>query len=442
MTTLRDLKRALALLCLGTLSFLPAAPALAKKAVAPPPEIRSFEMDPVDKVGAGAELFFRVQGTAGARSTVRVSGVSRTLVLQEVDDGVYEGSYTLRPNDRATPNSSATTTLRRNGRSATATIGRLVAAAPAAQPAAPAQPPKPVTLAISRFNAAQVDKLEPGTELKFTVDGTPGAKASFSIENVIANVPMRETSAGHYEGSYTVRGLDRLTAGVPVTATLELNGQATHANLGRQSLLVDSKPPVIRNLYPRDGDTVTSGPVSISATFDDRGGVGVDPSTVKIVFGGRDVTANATVTKDYFTYRTDLAPGSYAAEVNAKDLAGNAVRSAWSFVVQAPAPTVVPLEVTSHHQNSVVAPGRIEVAGRTAPGATVHVEVTGMASLVGMVGLSDKIYTEDVTADSSGRFSFGFTPALSAPGIRYEIDLHAEIQGRSKDMKLVLFRQK
>ena len=439
MTTFRELKRMLLLVCAGTFAFLPAAPALAKRAAAPPPEIRSFEMDAVDKVAAGTELFFRVQGTAAGRTTVRVSGVTRTLVLQEVDDGVYEGAYVLRANDRATPNSTATATLRRNGRTATATMGRLAAAAPAP---APAQPAKPVTLAISRFAATQVDKIEPGTELKFTLDGTPGAKASFAIENVISGVAMRETTAGHYEGSYTVRRLDRLTAGVPVTATLELNGQSTHANLSRQSLLVDTKPPVIKNLYPRDGDTVTSGPVSISATFDDQGGLGVDPKTVKVVVGGRDVTSNSTVTKDYVTYRTDLNPGSYAAEVTAKDQAGNTVRSAWSFVVQAPAPTVVPLEVTSHHQNSVVAPGRIEVAGRTAPGATVHIEVTGMASLVGMVGISDKIYSDQITADSTGRFSFGFTPALSAPGMRYEIDLRAEIGGRSKDMKLVLFRQK
>src|SRR5688572_27072634 len=73
------------------------ADAAPKKKAPPPPQITAFEMEQAEKVAPGAELFFRVEGTPGSRATVRIGGVSRTLVLQEVDDGVYEGGYTLRP---------------------------------------------------------------------------------------------------------------------------------------------------------------------------------------------------------------------------------------------------------------------------------------------------------------------------------------------------------
>jgi hypothetical protein len=426
------------LLAVACLAFAPFAPAAAKKAQ-PSPQISSFVMEPVDKVAAGTELFFRVQGTANARATVRVAGVSRTLVLQEVDDGVYEGSYVLRANDRATGNSSATTTLRLKGRASTATLARL--GAPGAPPAAtpPAPPPKPGAPTISAFSVAPIDKIEPGAELKFTLTGTPGAKASVTIKNVVSNVPMREMRSGHYEGGYTIRRADRLGDDVPVVATLELAGQSVHRELGRQSLLADSKPPQIKNVYPRDGETMSSGPISISGTFDDQGGLGVDPKTVRLQVGGRDVTGAATITKDYFTYRAELAAGNYPVEVTVKDLAGNAGRSAWSFAVQAQTAATLPLEITSHRQNSVVAPGRIDIAGRTAPGATVDVEAVGMVALAGKFGISNRLHSERLKADGNGNFGFSFAP-LNVPGMRIEIRLKAERGGQTRDMQLVLFR--
>ncbi len=436
--SLRTLHRWITLGCAAAgLAFLPAGQALAKgKPAAPPPAITAFELEPVNQVAAGTELFFRVQGTANGRVTVRVAGVTRTLVLQEVDEGTYEGGYVLRPNDRATAASTASATLRRSSRSTTVTMGRLAAPVPPQAQQVPKPPAQP--LAISRFNATPVERFEPGGELKFQLDGTPGAKASFSIENVIANVPMREASAGHYEGSYTIRRLDHIPNGMQVVATLEANGQAVKSSLGRASVLVDTRPPVVRNVHPRDGDTLTSGPLSVSGTFDDQGGLGVDPKTVKLVVGGRDVTSQATITRDSFTYRTELNPGSYAAEVTARDAAGNVVRSAWSFVVQAAAGPLA-LDVQTPQQNAVVPRGRLEVRGRTAPGATVTIDAKGYASLAGVVGISQPLYKDTTTADANGNFSFGFTSPFNAPGLRMEMNLKAEQGGRTRETTLVVF---
>ena len=69
---------ALALGLLPMLCFLGPAEAAPRKQ---PPTISAFEMEPVDRLATGAEMFFRLQGTPGARATVRVAGVNRTIIL-------------------------------------------------------------------------------------------------------------------------------------------------------------------------------------------------------------------------------------------------------------------------------------------------------------------------------------------------------------------------
>jgi hypothetical protein len=130
--------------------------------------------------------------------------------------------------------------------------------------------------------------------------------------------------------------------------------------------------------------------------------------------------------------------------VTARDAAGNPVRSTWNFVVEQQPTAAVgfPLEVTSHTANSIVAPGPLHVRGRTAPNATVDVEVTGLASVAGMIGVSQKLYSERVTADGAGHFAFSFQPQLQVPGMRYEVDLKATSGNQTRDNRLVLFQQR
>ena len=44
---------------------------------AAPPEIRHFEADPVDVLGPGTELSFRLEGTPKAQATVSMSGIKQ-----------------------------------------------------------------------------------------------------------------------------------------------------------------------------------------------------------------------------------------------------------------------------------------------------------------------------------------------------------------------------
>ncbi len=419
-----------------------------------PPEIENFYVEPVERLTPGAELVFTVEGTPRGQASVRIPGVNRNVPLKEVRRGVYEGSYTVRTRDQIADQASVRVTLRARGvavseryRLAASGAGPAVPPAAAAPQPAPPPPaaatPQPAALAIERFTVTPIAKIEPGADLRFALIGTPGATATFTIENVVKSVPMREVARGRYEGSYTIRRLDSFPPAVSILATLEAGGQAIGTRLA-QSLLADARPPSVRNVSPQQGETIAAGaPVSVSATFDDSGGVGVDAKSVRVIIGGRDVTSAATITPQFFNFRGDLQPGTYPVEVQARDLAGNAVRHTWTFTVAPQAPAAaLPLQIVSHPNNAPIGSGATEVRGRTAPDATVDVQVQAIASVAGMFGVRQPVYEQSLRADPAGNFAFRFQPQYAVPGTRYEIAIRASKGSLSRDLQLVLFQQR
>ncbi|MES2383877.1 MAG: hypothetical protein V4593_04965 [Pseudomonadota bacterium] len=437
-TQLRNHIAALFLL-LPAASVMLAVPA---SALAQPaqPELRSLQVATDDGLNAGARLDFTVEGTPRGQASLRLRGVPRNIVLKETARGVYTGSYTLQRQDRISESSAVRATLKVRNRSVGADYSLPAGIANSSVAVAPT-----TGLKIDRFSVAPVDKLEPGAELRFTVNGMPGGTAEFDIPGVVSNVPMREVRPGVYEGAYTIRRLDNLAPSRPAVATLRAGNRAVTSTLA-QSLMVDAKPPVIRNLSPRDGESVVRGAAtSVSGTFDDVGGVGMDTKSVRILLAGRDVTAASQITAQFFTYRADLPAGRYPVDVSARDLAGNAVRQTWTFDVTAAAnaaPATVLLQVTSPAANASVGSGPVAVSGRTAPGAAVDVKVSAVGTLAGLFGMNQDLLTQRVQADGNGNFSFSFTPQLPLPGTRYEISMTAGKDGMTAtEAKLVLFQK-
>ena len=427
-------------------AFTSSADAASKKAAAP--VIENFTVDPANQLTPGTEIGLVVEGTRKGKASVKIAGVARTINLPEVDDGVYEGSYTVRSSDKISPNAAVRATLKSGSRSTVATVvlraAPAVAAAPPPAAAAPAAPAAPAAGAakIDRFTAAPVDKIEPGVDLKFTMLGTPGGRAVLAIEGVARDIPMKEVKPGQYEASYTVRRLDHFPPSGNIYARLEAGGKPDRARLN-QSLLVAAKPPVLKNLLPRENETVAPGQITVSATFDDSGGVAIDPKSVRILFDGRDVTQNAAITPQFFTYRVSPPPGSHQVQVTSRDTTGNAIRHAWNFTVGAQAPAGVPIEVTSHQNNAQIAGGATDVRGRTAANAQVDVKVTQTASVAGLFGVNQEVFNQTVRADANGNFAFRFQPQINVPGARYEIALKSRTdQAASRDIQLVLFQQK
>lgn len=422
--------------------FLPVATAmlaLPGTAMAQPAaQLRSLEVTSDDGLRAGAELEFKVEGTPGGKVHLRIPGVPRNIVLEEDERGEYTGSYTIRRQDRISPANPIRATLQVRKRTVASNF-RFPAAMTNAQAAAPVP-----ALRIERFAVAPIDKIEPGAELRFSLHGMPGGTAEFNIPGVVDNVPMREVRPGAYEGAYTLRRLDNLTLSRPIVATLRVGDRSVKANLA-QPLTADAKPPVIRNLSPHDGEAVMNGSaISVSGTFDDAGGVGVDPQSVRILLSGRNVTADSEITAQFFTYRANMSTGRYTVDVSARDLAGNAVRKTWGFDVVVPvgaAPTTVPLQVTSHANNAIIDGRTTLVRGRTAPGAMVDVKVTAVAALVGLFGVTQDVLTQKVQADGNGDFSFNIAPQFALPGTRYEVMLVSHKANLTAETRLVLFQK-
>ena len=404
-------------------------------------EVESLDVTSDRDLSPGSELTFTVEGTPRAQASIRIRGVERNIPLREVGRGVYVGRYTISRNDRITENSAIRAMIRLRNRTAVAsyTFPQDIARAAVAVP-----PPVAVApLKIERFSVTPVDRIEPGTELKFSLTGAAGANVEFDIPGVSQNVPMREVRPGVYEGSYTIKRLDNLAPSRPIVATMRLGERAVTQAL-TQPLIADARPPVIRHLSPREGDTVVGRGASVSGTFDDAGGLGVDPKTVRIRLSGRDVTAQSQITPQHFTYRADLPAGRHTVDVAASDLAGNAVRRSWSFDVAASvpaAPATVSLQVTSHANNAQVGSGATLVQGRTAPGAFVDVKVSAIASVVGLFGVNQQVSTQRVQADANGNFSFSFTPQMPLPGTRYEVHIVATHGDVRAEATLVLFQR-
>lgn len=87
-------------------------------------------------------------------------------------------------------------------------------------------------LRVTGFDVEQVDRVEPGAELNFTVWGTPGAAVLVQIDGTRRTVRLDETSAGRYQGSYVVARSDRIGPESRVHANLRRDNRVATSLLG------------------------------------------------------------------------------------------------------------------------------------------------------------------------------------------------------------------
>ncbi len=111
--------------------------------------------------------------------------------------------------------------------------------------------------AVESFGVAQLKSLSPGSELSFTLNGTPGASVRLRIAGATDEVQMYEGQPGAYTGAYTVRTRDRLTAASLVTAMITKDGQTVNVAMD-QSLVQGARSPVPRTVARISDFTVTA----------------------------------------------------------------------------------------------------------------------------------------------------------------------------------------
>ena len=97
---------------------------------------------------------------------------------------------------------------------------------------------------IRDFSVVQIQRVDPGSELEFTLSGSAGAAVVLQIVGSSRTVRMSEVESrpGTYEGSYTVGSSDRVTAKSLVTARMTKDRQTVSATLN-QSVVVGARSP-------------------------------------------------------------------------------------------------------------------------------------------------------------------------------------------------------
>ena len=213
------------------------------------PHIDGFNVDEVRRLSPGAELNFDLYGSPGGSASLRIAGAQRNLNLAEVEPGQYSGTYTISSRDKITARSAVTGNLRLGNQVASAVLSEslLIGVGQHGQNRGPGPAPQ-----ISRFDVQPSPDLSGGSELPFTLRGTPGGKAELNIGGTKGKFFLQEVQSGEYSGTYTVKRSDRIAANSPVTANLLVGQRTTSATLGRPLMLANAAPaPVPLARQPR-----------------------------------------------------------------------------------------------------------------------------------------------------------------------------------------------
>jgi hypothetical protein len=452
---LRSTVAAMMLLAPVAASFI-AQPAHAQaRAAAAAPSITNMALNSDAGLSAGATLRASVIATPNARNaslTLGASGV--TIPLRQDGPGKYTGSYVVRRSDRIDPMQLLTARVTFGERSYSRQFNYPTSFQALAMGAAPASAPGP-GMGIERFVMRPMGRIEPGRELHYRLVGTPGADAFLDIPGVIRGVDLVEVRPGVYEGSYTVRRRDDLDAFGNAVATLRNGNQRATAKVdlrggerefGQQAPARDERPPQITDLLPANGDRIGDrGRTHVSARLSDEGS-GIDRDSVHLRLNGRDVGPDLRVSESEVSYRADLPPGRYTAELTVRDRAGNSTTKSWGFDVapdRVGSGGAIPLAVTSYRDNAVVdAGGNLAIQGRTAPFANVRVQVESVASVGGVLGVTQPVADQTVQADRNGNFGVNVSPrGLPIPGTRYDVRLTATSGSQSAEERLTLIQR-
>jgi hypothetical protein len=190
--------------------------------------IRNVSLNSDGGLRPGATLRVQVYGTPGARWANVMLGDALRVPLQERAPGEYVGTHVIARGEHIDP--SRLMTVRAGwGEGPVALAFNFP---PSFQALAMGAAPAVAETLVNSFAVSQTEDLEPGTVVHFRLEGTPRARASVDIPDVVAGLPLREVRPGFYVGSYTVRRSDDPDAFADARAVLRNGDQRAVARLG------------------------------------------------------------------------------------------------------------------------------------------------------------------------------------------------------------------
>lgn len=196
---------------------------------AEPATINSLSLNSDAGLNPGATLRVQVSATPGARwANVSLGDSGVRVPLREQSPGEYVGTYVVRRGERVDP--SEDLTVRAGWGEGPVTVSfnyprSFQALAMGAGPAAIGNP------AVTSFAMSPTDDLDPGTVVRFRLEGTPRARVWVNIPDVVRGLPMREVRPGVYVGRYTIRRGDDPDAFDEARAVLSSGNQRVVARV-------------------------------------------------------------------------------------------------------------------------------------------------------------------------------------------------------------------
>jgi hypothetical protein len=155
---------------------------------------------------------------------------------------------------------------------------------------------------IDDFDVQAVNRVRPGTPLRFTLEGTPGSRALVSIDGTRRSLVLTESTPGVYSGTYVVSSADRIPVNARVTARLQRGNNVGTAQLAEAlqrdwSVATAPRAPEIAN---------------VSVSDEDRRGRGWMRFTVNGTPGAQ-ATVEFTTDQRYTLALNEVRPGEYTA---------------------------------------------------------------------------------------------------------------------------------
>lgn len=253
-----------------------------------------------------------------------------------------------------------------NAQSRVVSIMTLQAVIPSPKLPAPSAPETPLPpsgtttapeAAIKEFRHNATGTLHPGDTLTVTMVGTPGGQASFSVPGVSDKVALPETSAGTYTVDYKIpTGVSTRLA--PVYGMLQVGTQRAPLTTAATPLTIQPLTPHVERPEPLPGATVAEKTPRITGFFEMVGGT-LDPGSVRVSVNGIDVTKQAFITREFFTYMPPQPlTGHVSIAVSGRSTTPPATvpqdwSDSWEFDVQGSA---VKIQSATHGPQSVYKP--------------------------------------------------------------------------------------
>ncbi len=277
--------------------------------------------------------------------------------------------------------------------------------------------------------------LAPGSTLRLVAHATPGARwATVSLGEGGPRVALREQGRGRYTGTYVVRRGDRIDPRVAMVARFDHAGLVTSRDFRYPPNFVAVAPlPAIERFAVRNAGRLEPGrELRFRVVGSVDGKAWVDIPGVERGIALREERPG--VYEGSYTVRRRDDTAAFARAVATLQTGQQRVTARAEFRDRFDRDDRfgfddprLPLEVTSHADNGLTdAHGRVFLQGRTAPGATVRIQMNTVAELAGLVGVTQPVADLTVRADGRGDFGVQVQPRFAAiPGARYEVVLTA-----------------